>query len=219
MSTMNQLEDDFGLAGFRIHEDRIEALVRNVGEVSVEPGGVRVTALSPSYDRHRFDAVVRLALRPFEPADCHLVMRYQVLEGISLDYDTARTRAINAWLQPVGQAKLTDVAILLDGEDTDSGLSFQIEYGIVSRLEAPNRLRRWAGRTHHAERGSSGLDVDDSNIPDVAFFADFYWHHRASKDEASSDSLLETEHAAMQRSLQIATDLHHAASVAPTTLR
>jgi hypothetical protein len=220
LDTMRRLDSQFGLAGFRVTSDSMEALVRNVGELSLGPDHLQLRSLSPAYDPERFEGCIRSALEPFSPADCRVVFRYQLLNEMDLDYDTARRSAIAAWLTPLLGARIDDAAVLVDAVDDATGIGFQVEYGIVKRAEVEARLSRWVGRTR-TDAGSaiSGMAPDLHDLPAVAVFADFTWMYALAHDGCSSDELLRHGTRTMERSVEIASALEESALAFANTAR
>jgi hypothetical protein len=209
LKTMSRLDHEFGLAGFRIQEDRIEALVRNVGEVTVGPDRLRIAVMSPAYDIDRFNECIRIALEPFEPDNCVTFLRFQTLQAFDVEYAPAQAKAIDGWLTRVPGVVPGDAAVLFDALDIESEMPFQVEYGVVSRAEIPARLRRSVGRTRTPEdKQQTGLDVDTADLPAVATFADFRWSNSLSGKGLTSDVVLQVASTALARTMSIAGEIH-----------
>ena len=172
---LRAFDSNHSLLKFTMPDDSIEALVANVGFVRMAPDGLRVTITSPRFDEQAVTQVLEIMLGKSDISTSHLTCNVQHLIPIAADYDEARTSAISGWLRPT-PIQMTDIAILVDGVDDETGYGFQCEYGIISAEESVDRLARQVGRLTNSS--DLPLDPDIAGLPDVAAFLDWHWSYR-----------------------------------------
>ncbi len=87
------------------------------------------------------------------------------------------------------QAVLTDWAYLVDGRSHRTRGTFQVEFGVISDEEAPERVARRVGRLWQRGLAPAPQDLFEEDYPRSSFFFDWSWstNARFRVDEVRSD--------------------------------
>lgn len=166
---LKALDDRGALLKFRMPDDRVEAVVADVGFVDVGPGHIQVFVGSPTFDYDHLLETLGNALGAFDDAPSGWTGRVKHISEIDASYDDARLAGVAGWLHT--DEEVTDLAVLVDGRDRETGYTYQCEYGVISRDEAELRLvRAGRGKPHEVP-----IEIDTSGLPPVAVFLDWNW--------------------------------------------
>lgn len=172
------IESLIGLRAFEADGDLVTARLDTPGwaEVTLRPGSLGLHRRLPEGEWDELLLAARLvtgALEPKQPPRARVFTQFLLDLGTE-EYDEARTttggRITGTWTSRIG---LTDWALLFDG--SRGTVDYQVEAGVVSRVEVPQRLGRFAGRIAGPRFDLNGLlqELQPEDVPSVAFFADF----------------------------------------------
>jgi hypothetical protein len=191
---LREVEDAGLLRAFRLSElDEVEARLAPRGhELKFSPTSIEVDVLGPEPAWDVCDPLVSRAVALIDPPEVKAYVMYQLLCPVDLSFEEAIEAAAATWFgrwAGTDSVKLTDHALLIDGQPAKSDDSYQAEFGIVKSGEIPRRLSRRAGRTHSPAR-SLPSDWEWTGLPETAIFIDFRYGGKYEKAPDDIESWL-----------------------------
>ncbi len=126
----------------------------------------------------RAESALGRALELIRPDDVTFFSaEFQFLLELDDEYDAVRRRSSNRLLQDLMPNEgAYDWSVLLDGDSERLNVPYQVEFGIISREEAPLRLVQQVGRLEHEATPPLPLDfwrVEEA--PACGLFMDWRW--------------------------------------------
>lgn len=181
---LRALEERNLLAAFRWSEDVTGVLLGASGFAEISSRRAEVHLVGSAEDLEKGRVALEIILSETEPewvsVDSVLA---QVLLPVDLPYLDARRRLASTGAQGMADTQSTDVAILLDGQAGDPPVRFQVEYGVISDEEAPDRVARRVGRMSgpRSMPPLPGNFFEQNGYPICSLFFDWLWvpgtHH------------------------------------------
>jgi hypothetical protein len=188
IAILRALRDQRLLRQFRVDEQEITARLSDTCQMVVSAVQLAVTESNGSLFGSAvvsaaMDTAISLVDPVWEGGD--FVATY-VAPLDTDDYDDARLSAAGRfWADGLADSLgLTDWAMLCDGRGPTASLTYQLEFGIVSRAEAATRVLRRYPRV-----SGPPLWTDTSiafEFPAVGLFADVHWFAKDSGRDAES---------------------------------
>jgi hypothetical protein len=177
------------LAAYAVQEGLVGLLVGDRAmELIVTSRSCSLRLSGSTFDRDRLFEAIGMILRTVEPMAIRATSySSQHLAALSDSYEEGKSRFIESFFD--GRSSnigLDDMAVLVDGQDPEHETSYQVEFGVVSADEIPDRLNRHAGRME-AQESLSPYDWSTSGFPAVALFVDSSWelNERANGSDGS----------------------------------
>lgn len=177
---LSRLDEKGLVRAWRMEDEEVSVrLGDREHEAFLTPTGVRVFATTTEPDLERLILAAELAVKETNIPRLTIVRVYfQHLYPIEGKYDEIRSRSAHLLLGSFADdLKVSDYALLVDGRPDDPTYAFQVEFGIVSRVEIPLRLARLIGRMRGEEDQQRSLprQLRLADLPEVALFADSSW--------------------------------------------
>ncbi len=182
IALIKRLRSDLDTTVFRIDPDDVAVLIPPNGDtVEVAFDSLRVRGFANLLEGTQARRVISTVLDLLHPELTGSVVTFQHVVPFEGEYSevrqTAATKAIGLSLKGL---RSTDFAVLFDAKVLGRDLSMQAEFGVVSKLELPERLARVVGRMRNVGASPDrppplpiGQDIED--WPDVALFVDSHW--------------------------------------------
>ena len=190
---LRELEEASLLSGFRVRtDDAVDARIRGVDyEASLRSTGLSVSAKVRSADWEPIAFAISLAIRLSEPEQLTAVtVDFSHLSHLEGEYDAMRVQSAEAWFGPWSASAriIQDHATLVDGETELA--KYKMEFGIIKRSEAKERLERRSGRLE-TELSRLPHSWKDEDVPPVAIFVGSSWE-ALSVPEAEQETVAES---------------------------
>ena len=189
---LRELEKESLLSGFRVKtDDAVDARIRGVDyEVSLSSTGLVINAKIRGADWEPIAFTIALAIRVSEPAELTAVeVDFSHLVRLEEEYDVMREQSAEAWFGPwSARAGIQDHATLIDGETEHA--KYQMEFGVIKRGEAKERLERRSGRLE-TKLSRFPHSWKDEDVPPVAIFVGSSWE-ALSVPEAEQETVAES---------------------------
>lgn len=192
---LRRLERADLLDAFRWTDQSIGARVGEHADIEVSSRSATLRILSPRTVVRDVRQSLELTVKTIEPAEVTL-NKLRLAVVVPLDRDFTQTTActggvVEPALEP--EALPVDWSVLLDGQSTTTGFSFQVEYGVIRHEEAAPRLEMKYARIPviSGQPILPGL-LDDVDLPDCAFFLDWSWDVRSPLEDDLAASLAGT---------------------------
>ena len=177
---LSRLDEKGLIRAWRVEGEEVSALLRDADhEALLDTGSITVigTTLEPDIERLIFaaeTAVKELGISRLTT----MRVQFQYIYPLEGSYDKVRIESARRLLSSLADLRVTDYAVLLDGQRDDLSFEYKLEFGIVSRTEIPLRLSRLIGRMKGEEKQQSlPRSLNYSKLPKVALFADMSWRY------------------------------------------
>jgi hypothetical protein len=188
VALLKRFEEQGILRAFRVEEGSIDAqLFQSRDRLTIKKDGADLQLFSQEADPGPALESLRIALEEVEPVYPRMISAsFQYIIKLDLSFDQAVERGRERVLSPLpGTLQHQDWAILSDVALPELDASGTVEFGIIRRHEAPNRLARIAGRAGAQQRQALPR-WEDEEFPEVAVFCDGALHGSL---EGASDPL------------------------------
>jgi hypothetical protein len=177
---LSRLDEKGLIRAWRVEEEEVSARLRDADhEALLDSGGITVigTTLEPDIERLIFAAEAAIKEVGI-PRLTTMRVQFEYIYPLEGSYDEIRIESARRFLGSLADLRITDYAVLLDGQRSDLSYEYKLEFGIVSRTEIPLRLSRLIGRMRgEGEQQSLPRSLNFSKLPEVALFADMSWRY------------------------------------------
>lgn len=175
---LRHLDDEGELQAFKVDRNLLEARLGPAEVLILRPNGADFHVIGPDSDPTRLQGVLHEALDRFQVQSLRpLHYRLQILDAVEAEA-TALCRSggemsAGRFLGP--DSGVTDFSVLADGERDE--LTYQVEFGVLSSAEMPDRVLRSVGRIGHGDNDISTTRYVRHVVvfPATALFSDWSW--------------------------------------------
>ncbi len=186
VALLRSLEAGKRLRAFRLETETARARVDTSVEIFLHPDQLVVADAAGPPRRDTLGFLFEQVTELVQPDVTQVTARFQHLVPVPSDYNESRVQAVTALFGRNHQLRVTDFAVLVDGQGSKPSLIYQAEFGIIRREDAPLRLSQAMARV--SGDGQHGFDPDQwadlEELPAVALYVDSSWHeHRGAPEQ------------------------------------